>query len=144
MTVTKDSKALQNRVNPWDSRRYPEEAQPGFSCKMPLREELPDTLRPFYDIGKLAAEVHQYNCLFIDMHLSNVGYRPGTERLLLLDYGAAMEYGEPAPSLERAKDLALFRNQCNYQQWQAVKAGYRELAGGMFDEVFRHFDSKPS
>ncbi len=145
MTITKNPNALQNRIDPWETPRYPEEEQAGVSEQRnpPKREDLPQNLRPFFDMGKLACEVHQSNCLFIDMRLNNVGYRQNTERLLITGYTATMDYGEAPPAIERARDLALFRTECNYQQWQAVKAGYRELGSDTCDEVFKLFDAKP-
>jgi hypothetical protein len=86
---------------------------------------VPTSLKPYFDAASLLGHLHSRGVGYGDMHLGNCGYLPhSTQRAVLIDPGGSYELTDLNDPADRAADLAVFRLECDYLQWQAALLGY--------------------
>jgi hypothetical protein len=94
-------------------------------------------LAGFASLGRYAALLHSHQFIHGDMHLGNFSYDPETQKTISFDFGDSCHLERPLTALERARDLAILKLNCEFEQWEAVKMGYREVAKEQAEEVFQ-------
>lgn len=99
----------------------------GYVLLAPVaREAVPDALKSFRALGKLALILHERNLLHGDMHLGNFYYEEAEDRAGTYDVGTLIVSKQPLTARERAQDLAVLKLECSFYQWEVVKLGYRD------------------
>jgi hypothetical protein len=90
------------------------------------RDAVPDAMKPYRALGKLAMVLHERNMLHGDMHIANFYYDEAEDRAGTYDVGTLVVSKQPLTARERAQDLAVLKVGCSYYEWEAVKLGYRD------------------
>lgn len=99
---------------------------------------IPDQLRKFFDGGFLLANVHKGGNGYGDMHTGNYGYI-SRGLPLIFDSGGTYKLKRPDSPIEKASDLAVFRLECDFLRWEAVRLGYWAVSPDVAESVFARF-----
>jgi len=85
-------------------------------------------------IGDMLAVLHRGQIIHGDVHRENFALNKEQRRLLIVDSGSVCLLRRPLTRDEKLRDVAVFKPQCNAEQWEAVKLGYRNGPGA--EDIF--------
>jgi hypothetical protein len=93
--------------------------------------------RFFYTIREIAARLYEINVIHGDMTTSNFLYDEQQRTAVISDVGTTCFLKRPITMEEHAADVGLMKLTCSFEEWEAVKLGYRNRAPDRAARLFQ-------